>query len=109
MRSRVAILHQGFIPEYRVAFFELLNRRSEREYVVFHGDPPTGTGARRAAGPFRFPNVEVRSLQLRVSGRPIVYQPVLRRVLRGRFDGVVLGPVMKLVSIPMLFAAFKML
>lgn len=109
MRSRVAILHQGFIPEYRVAFFELLNRRSEREYVVFHGDPPTGTGARRAAGPFRFPNVEVRSLELRVSGRPIVYQPVLRRVLRGRFDGVVLGPVMKLVSIPMLFAAFKML
>ena len=44
MRKRVAILHQGFIPVYRVKFYELLNRASDISYVVFHGAPPSDTG-----------------------------------------------------------------
>jgi hypothetical protein len=39
-RKRVAILHQGFIPVYRVKFYELLNRAGAISYVVFHDTPP---------------------------------------------------------------------
>ena len=47
---RVAILHQGFIPQYRVRFYELLNQASGTQYVVFHGAPASNSGWIAARG-----------------------------------------------------------
>jgi hypothetical protein len=81
---RVAVAHQGFIPHYRVRFFELLNQRSDSEYVIFHGAPPTGSGHCQADGPFGFPNVFVHNRELGTrAGKSLIYEPILRKVLEG--------------------------
>ena len=51
MPGKVAILHHGYIPHYRVPFYEQLARTGGTEYVVFHGDPPSWIGM--AEPPFR--------------------------------------------------------
>jgi glycosyltransferase involved in cell wall biosynthesis len=94
---RVAIVHQGFVPIYRVPFFERLAATSDLEYVVFHGDPPSGTGHRAATGPFAFPNVEVQNRELRAGGRGAVWQPVVRRILRD-YSTAVIGAEVKLLA-----------
>jgi len=104
---RVAVLHQGFIPVYRVRFYELLNRQSDVEYVVFHGDPPSGSAHRPAEAPFSFPEVRVRSRELRLAGRWAVYQPVIRRIAGGGFAGLVLGEEAKFISNLALLALFR--
>ena len=95
---RVAILHQGFIPDYRVRFFELLAGLGEVEYVVWHGDAPPGAAHRAAPGPFRFPNRRVENRVATVAGRTLVYQPLARAVSSERYDAVVVGAELKLVS-----------
>jgi glycosyltransferase involved in cell wall biosynthesis len=97
-RPRVAVLHQGFVPTYRVRFYELLNELGSAEYVVFHGDPPSGSGHEAGQGPFDFPNVHVRNRELRAAGRWAIYQPVIRQVMRGPFAAVVLGDEAKFIS-----------
>jgi glycosyltransferase involved in cell wall biosynthesis len=97
-RPRVAIVHQGFIPEYRVRFFELLADRSEIEYVVFHGQAPTGSGHRAAAGPFGFPNVAVQNREVVLGGKRIILQPILGRIARGSYAAAVLGAELKFVA-----------
>jgi glycosyltransferase involved in cell wall biosynthesis len=99
-------MHQGFVPHYRVPFFELLNQAGEIEYVVVHGPPPPGTGHVAAAGPFRFPNLPVRHRELALPGRTAIYQS-LGHVLRLPFDGVVLGTHLLFLSNHLAFAAFK--
>ena len=108
-RPRVAVLHQGCVPVYRRRFFELLNERSDIEYVVFHGDPPAWSAIQVARGPFTFPNVPVRNRYLRVFNRYLAYQPVLMRILLGGFAGAVLGHEVKFVSNVLLTAVFRML
>jgi glycosyltransferase involved in cell wall biosynthesis len=95
---RVAILHQGFIPIYRVRFFELINEQDLIDYVVIHGDPPTGLASRAAPGPFTFPNVRVTNRELSIRGRTAIYQPIVRAVLTGSYDAVVLGHELKFLS-----------
>ncbi len=105
--ERIAVLHQGFVPTYRVAFYELLNERSARDYVIFHGEPPAGRGHRAATGPFDFPNLRVRSVEVELLGRSAIYQRVLRELWSSRYDGVVLGTEVKFVSNVALFALYK--
>lgn len=95
---RVAILHQGFIPTYRVRFFELINQAEGAEYRVFHGAPPSGTGSRGAAGPFSFPNNWVRNREFRIARWTAIYQPVLRSIIGDRYDAIVLGHEIKFVA-----------
>ena len=97
-RPRIAILHQGYIPHYRVRFFELLNRLGGAEYVVFHGAPPAETGSRRVEGPFAFPECWVDNREFRIGPWTAIYQPALRAVLGGGYDAVVLGHEIKFVS-----------
>lgn len=104
---RVAILHQGFVPHYRVRFFELLAGVGDVEYVVWHGDPPPGSAHRAAPGPFRFPNRRVASRVATVAGRMIVYQPLVRAVLAERYDAVVVGAELRLVSNAAVFLLAK--
>jgi glycosyltransferase involved in cell wall biosynthesis len=95
---RVAILHQGFIPHYRVRFYELLNRISGTQYVVFHGAPASGSGWIAAEGPFDFPNRWAEGRELHLGGWLALYQPVIREVLGGGYDVVVLGHEVKFLS-----------
>jgi glycosyltransferase involved in cell wall biosynthesis len=104
---RIAILHQGFVPDYRVRFFEHLGRAREVEYVVFHGQPPSGTGHRAAPGPFAFANVAVANRELRVAGKALLYQPAVREVAGPRFDGAVLGAELGLLANTVLFGLLK--
>jgi glycosyltransferase involved in cell wall biosynthesis len=105
-RRLVAIMHQGFIPSYRVRFFELLNRTGDVDYVVIHGPPPSGTGHVAAEGPFAFPNIAVRHRELHLRGRTAIYES-LGPLLRHGFDGVVLGTHLLFLSRHVAFAYFK--
>jgi glycosyltransferase involved in cell wall biosynthesis len=95
---KVAILHQGFIPHYRVRFYELLNQLSDTQYVVFHGAPASGSGWIAAQGPFDFPNRWVENRELHLGGWLALYQPVIREILGGGYDVVVLGHEAKFLS-----------
>lgn len=96
--TRVAILHQGFIPHYRVRFFELLNQVSGTQYVVFHGEPASNSGWTAAKGPFDFPNRWVKNRELHLAGWLALYQPVIREILSGGYEVVVLGHEVKFLS-----------
>jgi glycosyltransferase involved in cell wall biosynthesis len=98
MPAKIAILHHGYIPHYRVRFYELLARRSAAEYVVFHGDPPSWIGVAAAEGPFDFPNRRVKNREIRVGPASGVYQPILREILFGGYDAVVLSAEVKFVA-----------
>ncbi|MGA7521118.1 MAG: glycosyltransferase family 4 protein [Acidobacteriaceae bacterium] len=96
---RVAILHQGFIPHYRVRLYELLNQLSPTtRYVVFHGAPASNSGWTAAEGPFAFPNRRVRNRELHLGKWLAIYQPVIREILAGEYDVVVLGHEVKFLS-----------
>lgn len=98
MKLRVAIVHHGFIPTYRVRLFELLNAGDSAEYVVFHGMPPSNIAARAAEGPFSFPTRWVDNRELNILGWTAIYQPVLREILHGGYDVVVLGHEIKFLA-----------
>lgn len=99
MSYKIAVLHQGFVPTYRARFFEQLNQRSASRYVVFHGDPPKGSGWQAAPEPLRFPNVRIVNREIPVlPHRRIIYQPVVRRILSEGFDAVVMGHEFKFLS-----------
>ncbi len=98
MSAKVAILHHGYIPHYRVRFYELLARQGRADYVVFHGDPPSWIGVRAAEGPFAFPERRVRNHEFRIGPGSAVYQPVVREILTGGYDAVVLSAEVKFLS-----------
>lgn len=98
MTYRIAVLHQGFVPTYRARFFEQLNARGGAEYVVFHGDPPTGSGWQAAPEPLQFPNVRVDNREIPLGRWRAIYQPVVQRILTDRFDAVVMGHELKFLS-----------
>jgi glycosyltransferase involved in cell wall biosynthesis len=108
MGYRIAVLHQGFVPTYRKAFFELLNRTSTSEYVVFHGDPPGDSGLVAAAEPYDFPNVRVVNREIPIGRWRAIWQPVVRQIARGDYDAVVLGHEVKFLSNLTLAALFRM-
>lgn len=95
---RVAIVHDGFVPTYRVGLYERLARDGAAEYVVFHGAPPPDTGSIAAAPPFAFPNVEVAQRELRIAGTRLVYQHLVRELLTGAYDAVILGAYARFLS-----------
>jgi glycosyltransferase involved in cell wall biosynthesis len=109
MGYRVAVIHQGFVPIYRRGFFERLNACSDTTYVVVHGRAPSGTGHVALPEPYAFPNLRVRNRELRLRGRRVIYQPILRRVLFGGFDAIVIGHEIKFPASMLLFALFKLL
>lgn len=106
---KIAIAHQGFIPNYRVRFFELLDAQGTHDYVVVHGEPPSGIGHYAAEGPFLFPNVEVTNHELRVAGKSLIYQTMLRKILRDRFDAVILGTHVQFLSNHLVLLTYKAL
>jgi glycosyltransferase involved in cell wall biosynthesis len=92
---RIAILHQGCVPNYRQAFFDRLAAIRSRHYVVFYGEPEPGSGVVAAKPPFAFESEFVRNRFLRLLGRRLVYQPVFRRVAFGGYDVLVIGHEVK--------------
>jgi glycosyltransferase involved in cell wall biosynthesis len=107
MTYKVAVLHQGFVPTYRARFFEQLNERSALQYVVFHGDPPKGSGWQAASVPLRFPNVRVVNREIPVLRWRAIYQPVVRQILSEGYDAVVMGHELKFLSNLLLAARAK--
>jgi glycosyltransferase involved in cell wall biosynthesis len=97
-RDRIAVLNQGYIPHYRRRFFELLAEHGEADYVVFHGAPPSWVGVEAATGPFAFAQRWVENREIRIGPWTAIYQPVLREILGGGYDAVVLGADLKFVS-----------
>jgi glycosyltransferase involved in cell wall biosynthesis len=108
MRKRVAILHQGFIPIYRVKFYELLNRSNAISYVVFHGAPPSDTGHHEVRQRFHFPNVRVENREISLGGHRVIYQPFVKQIISDSYDAVVLGHEVKFLSNLVLFALCKL-
>ena len=97
-RRRIAILDLGFIPIYWGRFWEVINQIGDYDYVVFHGDPPTGSGWLPAPGPHNFPNRRIRNGTVRLFGWTAYWQPVVREVLTGGYDAIVLGHEIKFLS-----------
>lgn len=107
-RPRIAVLKDGFVPEYRAELFERLGQMKEVEYVIFHGGAPRGTGHRAARGPFSFAQIEVANRELRLGGRTLLYQPAVREVAGPAFDGAVLGAELKMLAHVALFPLLKL-
>jgi len=107
MGKKIAILYDGFIPLYRVKLYELLNTMSNNSYTIFHGTPPSNTGFVEYEGAFRFPNVRVRNYEFSFCGRRIIYQPVIKKILFGSYNGVVLGHQIRFVSNIVLLGLFR--
>jgi glycosyltransferase involved in cell wall biosynthesis len=108
MSYRVAVIHQGFVPIYRRGFFELLNSRTANEYVVVHGDPLRGSAHVALPQPYSFPNIRVRNREIGIGRRVVVYQGVVRQILSGGFDAIVVGHEIKFMSSMVLLAAYKL-
>ncbi|HEX4113394.1 MAG TPA: glycosyltransferase family 4 protein [Stellaceae bacterium] len=92
---RIAILHQGCVPNYREAFFRRLGAVRGRDYVVFYGEPEPGSGVVAATPPYAFNSRFVRNRFMRILGRRLVYQPVFRAIAFGGYDGLVIGHEVK--------------
>src|SRR5215831_12505357 len=107
-RRKVAILHQGFVPVYRVRFYEMLSQVSDIQYVVFHGSPLKNLGHREFTGTLNFPNSKVKNIEVPLLGRNLVYQPVLKEILLGCYSAVILGHELKFISSLALFFLFRM-
>lgn len=106
---RIAILHQGCVPNYREAFFRRLGAIRERDYVVFHGEPEPGSGVVAAQPPFAFKSEFVRNRFLRIAGRRLVYQPAFRRIATGKYDALVIGHEVKYFMNLVLLFWFRLL
>src|SRR5262249_12091932 len=83
---------------YRKGLFDRLGRVEDIEYHVVHGPPPPGSDLIIAPGPYDFPNSHIEPVNLRIGRAVLVYQPVIRRVLRGEFDAAVVGEDLKFIS-----------
>ena len=97
-RGKVAILNHGYLPHYRVRFYELLAERGGFEYVVFHGAPPSWVGTPELKGPFAFPQRRVDNHEFRVGPLTLVYQPVIREIMTGGYDAVVMTTESKFIA-----------
>src|SRR5579872_3133913 len=97
-RGKVAILNHGYLPHYRVRFYELLAERGGFDYVVFHGAPPSWVGTEELKGPFAFPQRRVNNHEFRVGPLTLVYQPVVWEILTGGYDAIVITSESKFIS-----------
>ncbi len=97
-RGKVAILNHGYLPHYRVRFYELLAERGGFEYVVFHGAPPSWVGTAELEGPFAFPQRRVENHEFRVGPLTLIYQPVVWEILTGGYDAIVITTESKFIS-----------
>lgn len=97
-RGKVAILNHGYLPHYRVRFYELLAERGGFDYVVFHGAPPSWVGTPELKGPFAFSQRRVTNHEFRVGPMSLIYQPVVWEILTGGYDAIVITSEAKFVS-----------
>lgn len=104
---RIAILKEAFIPHYRVRLYELLGAMPDVDYVVVHGQAPAATAHRAAPGPFSFSEIRSSNRELRMAGKTLAYQPVVRTVAGPGFDGAVIGSELKLLANTALFPILK--
>jgi glycosyltransferase involved in cell wall biosynthesis len=97
-RGKVAILNHGYLPHYRVRFYELLAQRGGFDYVVFHGAPPSWVGIPELKGPFAFSQRRVENHEFRVGPLTLIYQPVVREILFGGYDAIVITSESKFIA-----------
>jgi glycosyltransferase involved in cell wall biosynthesis len=97
-RGKVAILNHGYLPHYRVRFYELLAERGGFDYVVFHGAPPSWVGASELEAPFAFPQRRIENHEFRVGPLTLIYQPVVWEILTGGYDAIVITTEAKFIS-----------
>jgi len=97
-RGKVAILNHGYLPHYRVRFYELLAERGGFDYVVFHGAPPSWVGTPELKGPFAFPQRRVSNREFCIGPLTLIYQPVIWEILTGGYDAVVITTESKFIA-----------
>lgn len=97
-RVKVAILNHGYLPHYRVRFYELLAERGGFDYVVFHGAPPSWVGTPELKGPFAFPQRRVNNREFRIGPLTLVYQPVIWEIMTGGYDAIVITTELKFIA-----------
>ena len=110
MTYRVAILKDVFIPVYRLKTFKLLNEKSEINYVIIHGNPPSSVGHisyEKCQQEIDFPNIKVKNLEFILGERTLLYQPAIREILTGNYDAVVVGHEISIVSNLIIFLLRK--
>ena len=90
MRGSVAIVHDGYVPSYRVPLYEALARIDDVRYVVFHSDPPAESAHLAARPPFGFDHRYVPQHVAGVLGRRVYWQRLVQEIAGG-YDAVVLG------------------
>ena len=97
MQYKIAVIDRGFVSPYFDELFRIMNRSRDREYVVFYGDPPKGTGLEAAPEPYDFPNVRIENKHIPFLNTA-VYQTLVRNVTSGEYDAVIIGHELKFLS-----------
>jgi glycosyltransferase involved in cell wall biosynthesis len=97
-RGKIAILNHGYLPHYRVRFYELLAERGDADYVVFHGAPPSWVGTPELKGPFAFPQRRITNHEFRIGPLTLIYQPVVWEIMTGGYDAIVITTESKFIS-----------
>jgi len=65
---------------------------------VIHGPVPPGSDLLLASPPYDFPNLQVRSVFIRVLGKLFIWQSIVWKAFKGDFDAAVLGDEVKYLS-----------
>jgi glycosyltransferase involved in cell wall biosynthesis len=97
-KPQIFVSHQGCIPAYRCSFFARLNELDVFDYVVIHGEPPSGAHLLVAQPPYPFPNLRIKNHEIRVMGRSLIWQPIVWRAITGSFDAAIIGDEVKYAS-----------
>jgi len=106
VRRSVAIVHDGYVPSYRVPLYEALGRIDDLHYVVFHSEPPPESAHVAAHPPFGFDHRHVPQHMLRVVGRRVYHQRLVREIVSG-YGAVVLGAWLRYMSNHAIRLAFQ--
>jgi glycosyltransferase involved in cell wall biosynthesis len=107
-KGKVAVLNHGYLPHYRVRFYELLAERGGFDYVVFHGAPPSWVGTPEVTGPFKFSQRRVDNREFHLGPLALIYQPVVWEILTGGYDAIVITTESKFISNLMLALLCKL-
>lgn len=91
-QKKIAIV-QKLIPHYRIDFFKEVCEQSKNQVMVFHSTEISSDGLAES-GEFVFPNQKIPQF----NHRYFFYQCIVKKLLSGKFDLIVMGPELRIFS-----------
>jgi glycosyltransferase involved in cell wall biosynthesis len=93
MKQKKIAIVQKLIPHYRIDFFKKICEQSKNQVMVFHSTEISSDGLAES-GEFVFPNQKIHKF----AHRYFFYQCIVKKLLSGKFDLIVMGPELRIFS-----------